>query len=427
MEFSQLLRWSFRQIRTRFLESLLIIIAIGIGVAVIAGVGTLFIAGSREFNLTHPEQNIVTLEAKEDDYSFISHSSSQTPVIPLGLANAKKVALTPALIAELKDAIPEINEILAYEYHGSRLKGAPRPENEAFSFRRDDPYSIDLIWGLPNIISFLGAEIEQGDLYTIEDFLNNKNFAVIGHDVAERLFPEQNPLGQLIEFEYNDSYLTVIGVLKEIPKEEPQFHSQFFWLRQELNNRVFTSVNIYQTEAKAFRELTLIPKSTNTKFAAIVRDYITAQYGDSLTVKSSREERQKELELAKPMLIFIGSLSSLALFIAALNILNLMLARVLKRTRSIGITKALGSSRKNIFWQYLLESLTLGLSGGILGLLLIMLASPLLASFMGGSSTITSGTAFLSLGFAFLVSLLFGIYPAIKAASINPSSALKLE
>ena len=127
------------------------------------------------------------------------------------------------------------------------------------------------------------------------------------------------------------------------------------------------------------------------------------------------------------MLIFIGSLSSLALFIAALNILNLMLARVLKRTRSIGITKALGSSRKNIFWQYLLESLTLGLSGGILGLLLIMLASPLLASFMGGSSTITSGTAFLSLGFAFLVSLLFGIYPAIKAASINPSSALKLE
>ena len=187
MEFSQLLRWSFRQIRTRFLESLLIIIAIGIGVAVIAGVGTLFIAGSREFNLTHPEQNIVTLEAKEDDYSFISHSSSQTPLIPLGLANAKKVALTPALIAELKDAIPEINEILAYEYHGSRLKGAPRPENEAFSFRRDDPYSIDLIWGLPNIISFLGAEIEQGDLYTIEDFLNNKNFAVIGHDVAKPL------------------------------------------------------------------------------------------------------------------------------------------------------------------------------------------------------------------------------------------------
>ncbi len=427
MDLGQLLQWSLRQIRTRFLESLLIILAIGLGVAVIAGVGTLFIAGSREFNLTHPEQNIVTIEAKEDDYSFISHRNSQTPVIPLGLVDAKKVALTPALIEELKDAIPEINEILAFEYQGDRLKGAPRPENEDFGFMRDDPYLIELIWGLPNIVSYLGGEIEQGDLYTLEDFLNNKNFAVIGHDVAERLFPEQNPLGQLIEFEYNDRYLTVIGVLKEVSTDKPQFYTRFSWLRQELNNRVFTSVNIYQTEAKAFRELTLIPKTTNIEFAAIVRDYLTAHYGDSLSVNSTREERQKELALAKPMLIFIGSLSSLALFIASLNILNLMLARVLKRTRSIGLTKALGSSRKNIFWQYLLESLTLGLSGGVLGLLLIMLASPLLASLMGGSYIITKGTVLLSLGFAFLVSLLFGIYPAIKAASINPSSALKLE
>ncbi len=419
----QLISWSLKQIRSRFFESLLIVLAIALGVAVISVVGTVYLTGTKQLRLTDPEQNIVTIEAKEDDLSQLFQSGSKTPAIALGPVNTKKVKISLELIDELKTAIPEIKEIVAIERFSARQLGAPPPERYQF----EDPYWLNVNWTLPETVEFLGGKVSRGSLYTRDDFINNEPVAVIGSKIAQDLFGDEDPIGKLIEMEHIETPLLVIGVLDEVVLEEPEYYNNLTWLRHELNNTIFSPRQIYDNPERYFSMISLIPKDNRPQFTATIRDYLFAQYGDVFSVQNNREIMKEALKQVKPILSFIGILASLALFIAALNILNLMLARVLKRTRSIGISKALGATKANIFWQFLTESLTLGFLGGLLGLLIVFAFNPILGSLLGGSFKITLSTAFLSIGSSFLVSLIFGIYPALKASYINPVDALRLE
>lgn len=424
MGLGQLISWTSRQIRSRFFESLLIILAISLGVAVLSVVGTVVIKGTRELNMSDPEQNTITIQQKVDNYRAFYKSGNKIPAQLVGSIEAEEVKLSLDFIEDLQIAIPEIDTILAYEHQGGRLKGAP-PMNETDWRSGPDPNWLTIIWTLPNLITFLNGELEKGSFYTLDDFKNQEAVAVIGYDLAQDLFPDRDPLGQLIELEHIDTPLTVIGVLKKVPEEIPERYTQFSWFRSEMNRYIFSPRHNYnQTNDPIFSSITLVPKSDDP--TAKVKDYLLARYGDSLSVESAREELQFFLKSMQPMLIFIGGLASLALFIASLNILNLMLARVLKRTKSIGISKAIGASKSNIFWQFLIESLSLGLLGGLVGLGLVALATPLLKS-LGEIFAISLPTVFLSLGASLTVSLIFGIYPAIKASRINPVDALRAE
>ena len=136
------------------------------------------------------------------------------------------------------------------------------------------------------------------------------------------------------------------------------------------------------------------------------------------------ESRQEATEVFTYLLAGIAGVS---LVVGGIGIMNILLVTVTERTREIGIRKALGATRGNILLQFLVETITLCLFGGILGLLLGATASSLLAKFAGWQTVVTTDSAAAAFGFSAAVGILFGIWPAKRAAQLDPIDALRHE
>jgi putative ABC transport system permease protein len=124
------------------------------------------------------------------------------------------------------------------------------------------------------------------------------------------------------------------------------------------------------------------------------------------------------------LLAIIGGIS---LFVGGIGIMNIMLVSVTERTREIGIRKALGARRKDILSQFLIEAITISLVGGLIGAALGIAAPALLSRWTGWPTVVSPGPVLLSFSFAAAVGIFFGLYPALKAASLNPIQALRHE
>jgi len=125
--------------------------------------------------------------------------------------------------------------------------------------------------------------------------------------------------------------------------------------------------------------------------------------------------------------IVMVALAAISLLVGGIGIMNIMLASVLERTREIGVRRAIGARRADIIRQFVMETTMIAASGGTLGLFLGASMSRLIASFAGWSTIITSGSLLLAFSVSVLVGLVFGVYPAMKAAGLDPVQALHYE
>jgi putative ABC transport system permease protein len=124
---------------------------------------------------------------------------------------------------------------------------------------------------------------------------------------------------------------------------------------------------------------------------------------------------------------FLGAIAGISLLVGGIGIMNIMLVSVTERTREIGVRKAIGALKRDILTQFLLESLVLSLLGGMLGILLGWAISALVGRLLEVNTVIDPATVALSAGFAAAVGLIFGIYPAWRAARLRPIEALRYE
>ncbi|GAW91297.1 hypothetical protein Tmath_0304 [Calderihabitans maritimus] len=125
--------------------------------------------------------------------------------------------------------------------------------------------------------------------------------------------------------------------------------------------------------------------------------------------------------------MMLGGIAGISLLVGGIGIMNIMLVSVTERTREIGIRKALGAKRKDILFQFLIESLVISGIGGIIGIFLGLILSLGMANFMRMSIKITVPVIWIAFSFALLVGVCFGLYPANKAASLRPIEALRYE
>jgi len=290
---------------------------------------------------------------------------------------------------------------------------------------RKTPPLVQLAGGTPEFQPNNGYFVEEGRFITHFDVDHSRHVAVLGLDVVEELFPFESPIGK--EIRIGAQRFEVVGVLEEQGKSFGRSKDNIVIIPISTFEKIYGSRRSINITVQA-KSAELFETAINQVIAIlrVVRKVPPGEPNDFEIFSSETlvETFNNLTRTARTVAIIIVSI---ALLVAGIGIMNIMLVSVTERTREIGIRKAVGAKRRDILIQFLLEAVTFSEVGGVIGVILgigigqfVRLITPLPA-------IVPVWVVILALGFCSLVGVFFGIYPAIKAARLDPIVALRYE
>lgn len=265
-------------------------------------------------------------------------------------------------------------------------------------------------------------EADDGAFFSAIDNINRRQVAVIGPELADELFPGENPVGKYISvFRHQAKSFQVIGVLRE--RDEAQGTSY--------NYTLFIPYNTYVQRFRRTDQVgTYVVKTAEgydaTDVADDIEEYLDEIAGsDYYRIFSPATIKEMADSVMSTFSMFLAAIAAISLVVGGIGIMNIMLVSVVERTGEIGIRKALGATPEAIRSQFLVESVTLSLSGGLLGLVIGTVLSMAAVNIAGWPLYISPGAILVSLAFSLAIGIFFGWYPAAKAARLEPMEALQ--
>lgn len=246
--------------------------------------------------------------------------------------------------------------------------------------------------------------------------------AVIGTAVANDLFEGQNPVGQNLKI--NGQIFKVVGLLQEIDGSQDSSNDDQVIIPVTVGQRLSKNANIRSFTVQAADATTV--DSAMTKLKA----YLTEIYGseDYFKVFNQAQVLSTLNTITSTLMIVLGGIAAISLVVGGIGIMNIMLVSVTERTREIGIRKAIGAKRKNIMVQFLIEAIMITGIGGLIGILIgISCIKFIIGGFNITTPVYSAFWILLSFGISLGVGVVFGMFPAYKAARLNPIEALRFE
>ncbi|SDE47561.1 ABC transporter permease [Sporomusa acidovorans] len=279
----------------------------------------------------------------------------------------------------------------------------------------------------PEYLTVRNLTVQAGSFITNDDLDSRNRVAVIGATVASNLFNSVNPVGQSIRI--NNAPFTIIGVLDSKGQSAGG---------QDQDDIVIIPLTTAQERMMGITYVqTISVQAANEDVVDQVQDGITAllraRHGiagdkaDDFTVRNLASVMATAQETTGTITMLLGSIAAISLLVGGIGIMNIMLVSVTERTREIGIRKALGARFSNILMQFLIEAVVIGVIGGAIGIALGIGGSYTISSIAGWNTVITATPILVSFGFSVGIGLFFGLYPARKAALLNPIDALRYE
>jgi putative ABC transport system permease protein len=280
----------------------------------------------------------------------------------------------------------------------------------------DDDYIIIRNWG-----------VASGDNFTARDSAVAEKVALLGQTVARTLFPDSDPVGQVIRVK--NLPFRVVGVLTS--KGQNQWG-------QDQDDVIVAPYSTVQKKLLGITYLQQIVISANSsdnveptavEITRLMRQRhkILDPADDDFTVRTVEEMASTRTQMADTMTMLLMSVASVSLLVGGIGIMNIMLVSVTERTREIGLRMAVGARTRDILRQFLAEAVSLSIAGGAVGVVLGLTVSRMLTRGLGWPTLITPSAIVVAFAFAGAVGVFFGFYPARKAAELDPIEALRYE
>ena len=342
-----------------------------------------------------------------------------------------------------------LNYGLKYEDYDRILETVPTirkalPIREIRKEIRRRNHSIDgrVVGTTHDYRDFNHLEMERGRFLSESDNSHYENYAVLAAETAAMLFPYEDPIGETVKL--GADYYTVVGVTKARASSAGIGGSL---AAQDFNKDVYIPLNTCKLR---FGERILDNRAGSFSAEETQLSQITLQVGDIAEVRPSApiieaavkpyHDRKKDVDMIVPYELLLeaqrtarqwsfvlGTIASISLLVGGIGIMNIMLATVTERTREIGIRRALGAKRRDITEQFLIESVVLSGVGGVLGVAIGIAVPFAIIYFAQMKAVITTSSVLLAFGISVGVGVLFGLYPAQRAAQMDPIEALRHE
>jgi len=278
----------------------------------------------------------------------------------------------------------------------------------------------------PTMAIVLDLNLTSGRMLNDTDEDNRSAVAVIGTDVVENLFPGEDPLGKEIRVE--GQIYRVIGVGEKQGKT----------LGQSLDNYIAIPISAYLKQYGSHTSIRISGKAhgvgsqltgaiDEVRVVLRARRHDAPGQPDSFVAETNDNFLSLWRNLTQTLFITITAIAAIALVVGGIVIMNIMLVAVTERTREIGIRKAMGARRQDVLMQFLIESATVALLGGLLGVIFGISFAKAITALIGMPSAVRLWAVVAALFVATSVGLFFGVYPAKRAAKLDPIAALRFE
>lgn len=286
----------------------------------------------------------------------------------------------------------------------------------------------------PEFESVLNYHVEQGEFISQEAVNGQSRVAVIGQTVVKELFPAGvYPIGQTIKI--NDVPFRVIGIIEKkgsfggVDQDNVVFVPLSTAATRLFNRRSISGdYSLDGVSIQVEDENLIEPVRQAVTELLRERHNIRFRDEDDFTILSQEDFIEVFGDIMRILTIVLGAIAAISLVVGGIGIMNIMLVSVTERTREIGIRKAVGAKRRDIMLQFLIEAIVLSLVGGAVGIALGFIGSQVIAGIAEGlNPKVTPGAVLLATGFSAAVGLFFGLYPATRAARLNPIDALRYE
>ncbi len=407
------------------LRSLLTVLGIVFGVcSVIAmlaiGEGASFEAQEQIKNLG--SQNVILRSIKPPEEQKVTEKASQSYVLQYGLTytDAKSIRST----------IPGVSVLVP-----SRIM---RDYVWNISRRVD----CDIVGTVPWYPEMRNHHVARGRFFTDADMEASRSVCVLGAGVAQALFPFDSPLGR--DVRVGGDYYRIIGVMEArgkglstsqteagpkatahemfIPLETAKARYGEVLIKMRSGSFEAERVQLHEITVKVASRDQVLPVAEAVK-AVLKHHHKKQDYEVVVPLELlKRAERTKQI-----FNIVLGSIAAISLLVGGIGIMNIMLATVTERTREIGIRRALGAKRRDIITQFLVEAVMLSGAGGLFGVALGITIPLLVTWFAAMKTIITFWSPLLAFSISALVGVVFGLYPALRAANMDPVEALRHE